>query len=65
MSLKTEIKARLQKQRPVKVFSYVHGEGRIGALLELESDTDFGLRTDEVEQFATEILLQVSSTDPK
>lgn len=65
MTLKDDIKERLTKQRPVRVFSYIHGEGRIGAMIELESDTDFGLRTDEVEAVAHDILLQVASMAPR
>lgn len=62
--LKEEIKKRLKKTRPSRVFSYIHGNGRIGVLLEIESDTDFSLRTQEVEDFAKEICLQIASMNP-
>jgi elongation factor Ts len=61
---KEEIQERLQKTRPTKVFSYIHGEGRIGVLLEIESDTDFALRNDLVIDFAKEVMLQIASMNP-
>ena len=61
---KEEIQARLEKQRPTRVFSYIHAEGRIGVLLELEAQTDFALRTDLVEAFAHEVCLQICSMNP-
>lgn len=63
-TLKEEIKARSIKQSPTKVFSYIHGEGRIGVLLELEAQTDFCLRTDEIKLLAKEIMLQIASMNP-
>ncbi len=63
--LKEEIKKRLEKTRPSRVFSYIHGGGRIGVLLEIESDTDFSLRTKEVEDFSKEICLQIASMSAK
>ena len=52
IDLKEQIKERLKKTKPTKVFSYIHGEGRIGVLLEIESDTDFCLRNELVGDFA-------------
>jgi elongation factor Ts len=64
MSLKDDIKDRMTKSRPTRSFSYIHGQGRIGVLLEIESDTDFALRNELMEQFALEVCLQIAATDP-
>lgn len=44
--------------------SYVHGNGRIGVLVELLCETDFVARTDEFKHLAHEIALQVSAMAP-
>ena len=64
MGRKEEIKERLAKRRPTRVFSYIHGEGRIGVLLEIESDTDFALKNELMESFAKEVMLQIASMNP-
>ena len=63
--MKEEIKARLEKKRPTRVFSYIHGEGRLGVLVEIESDTDFALRNELVGTFAHEVCLQITSMNPQ
>lgn len=45
--------------------SYVHGNGKIGVLVELLCETDFVARTAEFVELAHEIALQVSAMDPK
>lgn len=65
MNLKEQIIERLVKKRPTKVFSYIHGNGRIGAMLEIESDTDFALNTEELEMFAKDVCMQIAATNPK
>ena len=47
------------------VASYVHSGGRIGALVELASETDFVARNDEFRELAREIAMQVAAMDPK
>lgn len=44
---------------------YVHAGGRIGVLVELDSETDFVSRTEEFKALAHEIALQVAATDPR
>lgn len=44
--------------------AYVHGEGRIGVLVELKCETDFVARTAEFRQLAHDIALQVAATNP-
>jgi elongation factor Ts len=45
--------------------SYIHTGGRIGALVELNCETDFVARTDEFRTLAREIAMQVASMDPQ
>ncbi len=44
--------------------TYVHGNGRIGAVVELLCETDFVARTDEFKKLAHEIAMQVSAMNP-
>jgi elongation factor Ts len=45
--------------------SYIHTGGRIGALVEVNCETDFVARTDEFRTLAREVAMQVASMDPK
>lgn len=47
------------------VDAYIHAEGRIGALVELNCETDFVARTDSFRELARNIALQVAAMDPK
>ena len=44
--------------------SYIHTGGRVGALIELNCETDFVARTDEFKRLAREIALQVAAMCP-
>jgi elongation factor Ts len=44
------------------VASYVHGNGRIGVLVEVRCETDFVARSDEFREFAREVALHVAGT---
>ncbi|MDP2587586.1 MAG: translation elongation factor Ts [bacterium] len=44
--------------------TYVHG-GRVGVLLELNSETDFVARNEKFKELAHELTLQIAATDPK
>ena len=44
--------------------SYVHFNGRIGVLVEVNCETDFVARTPEFKEFARHVALHVASTDP-
>ena len=46
------------------VVSYLHHNGQVGALVELNCETDFVARTDEFGQLAREIALHIASADP-
>ena len=47
------------------VDAYVHSNGRIGALIELSSETDFVARNPEFQKLAREIAMQVAAMDPQ
>lgn len=46
------------------VVSYLHHNGQLGVLVELNSETDFVARTDAFQQLARDIALHVASADP-
>ncbi|MDR0648294.1 MAG: translation elongation factor Ts [Synergistaceae bacterium] len=46
------------------VFSYIHTNGKIGVLLELNCETDFVARTDEFGKLGKELCMQVAAANP-
>jgi elongation factor Ts len=46
------------------VESYIHGEGRIGVLVEINCETDFVARTDDFRLLARDVALQVAAMNP-
>ena len=46
------------------VESYIHGEGRIGVLVEINCETDFVARGDDFKQFAKDIAMQIAAAKP-
>jgi elongation factor Ts len=46
------------------VVSYIHHNSQVGALVELNCETDFVARTDEFGQLARDIALHIASADP-
>jgi elongation factor Ts len=60
-------KAERRTDREVEqglIHCYVHG-GRVGAMVEVNCETDFVARTDDFKQLVHEIALQVASMNPK
>jgi len=45
--------------------AYVHPGSRLGALVELNCETDFVARTEEFKQLARELAMQVAATSPR
>lgn len=45
--------------------SYIHQNGRVGALVEVLCETDFVARTDEFKRLVHEICMQVAAMNPK
>jgi elongation factor Ts len=46
------------------VTSYVHGEGRIGVLVEVNSETDFVARNEEFQTFTKDIAMHIAAMNP-
>lgn len=47
------------------VQSYIHGEGRIGVLIEVNSETDFVARNDEFKAFVNDICMHIAASNPQ
>ncbi|MBI2887621.1 MAG: translation elongation factor Ts [Chloroflexi bacterium] len=47
------------------VEAYLHAGGRIGALVELNCETDFVARTDDFKVLAHDLAMQVAATNPR
>jgi elongation factor Ts len=47
------------------VEAYIHTGGRVGAMVELNCETDFAARTDEFKELAHNLAMQVAAMDPK
>ena len=47
------------------VASYIHAGGRLGVLIEVNSETDFVARNDEFQKLVKELAMQVAGLDPK
>jgi elongation factor Ts len=47
------------------VESYIHTAGRIGAMIEVNCETDFVARTDEFKEMAHCLAMQVAALDPR
>lgn len=60
-------KARAKGARTMSegvIVSYIHGNGRIGVLLELGCETDFVARNEEFQMLAQELAMQVAASKP-
>lgn len=47
------------------VESYIHGNGKVGAMVEMLCETDFVARTDEFKHLAHEVAMQVAAMNPE
>ena len=47
------------------VETYTHGVGRIGAMVELNCETDFVAKTPDFRELAHNLVLQVAASDPR
>ena len=47
------------------VESYIHGEGRIGVLVEVNSETDFVAKNDEFKSFVKDVAMHIAAAAPK
>ena len=60
---KAEKKAKREVRQGL-VEAYIHTRGRIGALVEVNCETDFVAQTDELKELAHNLAMQVAATDP-
>jgi elongation factor Ts len=61
------VKAQKSSGRVTKqglVTSYIHGGGRVGAMVEVNCETDFVARTPEFQELAHNVAMQVAAMDP-
>src|SRR3989344_4022844 len=64
---KVQVKAGKKSSRQVRlgiVDAYIHGEGRIGVLLEVNSETDFVARNQEFKNLVHDLALQIAASSP-
>jgi len=47
------------------VDSYIHGDGRIGVLVEVNCETDFAAKNEEFRKFVKEIAMQIAAAKPE
>src|SRR3989338_10279934 len=47
------------------VDTYIHANGKVGAMVEVNCETDFVARTDEFKSLCHEVAMQVAAMDPK
>ncbi len=60
---KAEGKA-LRETKEGIIFSYIHFNGKIGVMLELNCESDFVARTDQFKDLAEHLALQIAANDP-
>lgn len=61
----TAVKKQSREAREGQVATYVHGEGRIGVIVEINSETDFVARSEPFTEFLKEVCLQVAAMAPQ
>lgn len=54
---------RVASQGTVELYS--HGDGRVGVMVEVNSETDFVARSEQFRKFAHEVALQVAASAPR
>jgi elongation factor Ts len=47
------------------VSSYIHGEGKVGVLLEVNCETDFVARTDQFRAFTRDLAMHIAAASPR
>ena len=45
--------------------SYIHGEGRIGVMVEINCETDFVARTDKFKDFVRDVAMHIAAASPQ
>jgi elongation factor Ts len=47
------------------VFAYIHGEGRVGVMVEINCETDFVARTEQFRQFVKDVAMHIAAAGPQ
>ena len=47
------------------ISSYIHGEGRVGVLVEINCETDFVARTEQFRQFVKDVSMHIAAANPQ
>ncbi len=47
-----------------RIYSYIHTNGKVGAMVEINCETDFVARTDEFENLLKDIAMQIAAMSP-
>jgi elongation factor Ts len=47
------------------VSAYIHGEGKVGVLLEVNCETDFVARTEQFRQFVKDVSMHIAAANPQ
>lgn len=61
-------RAEKKSEREIKagrVFSYIHGAGKVGAIVKLGCETDFVAQNEEFEKLGNEVAMQVAAMNPE
>lgn len=48
-----------------RIHAYIHGQGRIGVMLEVNCETDFVARTDDFQSFVNDVAMHIAATNPR
>jgi len=62
--LSTAAKKSSRQASEGMVFSYIHGEGRLGVLIEVNSETDFAARNEHFKTFVRQLSLHIAAMNP-
>ena len=46
------------------IYSYIHGEGRLGVLVEVNSETDFVARNQQFQEFTKNVAMHIAAANP-
>ena len=68
LRVKGEVKAAKRGERAASegvVQSYIHATGKIGVLVEVNSETDFVARNDDFQEFARDVALHIAAAGPE
>ncbi|MDE0119521.1 MAG: translation elongation factor Ts [Bdellovibrionales bacterium] len=57
-------KKSLRQAKEGKISAYLHGEGRIGVLVEVNVETDFAARGEVFKEFTHQLCLHIAAMDP-